>query len=68
MRICVDLDGTICTTKTPEQSYEDVTPLPGAVDTLEFLKQRGYYIVIHTARNMRNIESRMTSYYLESHT
>ncbi len=53
MRICVDLDGTICSTKTAEQSYEDVVPLPGAVDTLETLKQRGYYIVIHTARNMR---------------
>ncbi len=53
MKICVDLDGTICENIRPGVSYKDVLPLPGAVDTLEELKQRGYYIVIFTARNMR---------------
>jgi len=53
MKICVDLDGTICENTSPGVSYADVKPLPGAVDTLEELKQRGYYIVIFTARNMR---------------
>ena len=53
MKICVDLDGTICENISPGVSYKDVLPLPGAVDTLEELKQRGYYIVIFTARNMR---------------
>jgi len=53
VRICVDLDGTICENLRPGISYKDVKPLPGAVDTLEELKQRGYYIVINTARNMR---------------
>ena len=57
MKICVDLDGTICETKTPGQSYKDVKPLENAVDTLKFLKQRGYYIVIFTARNMRTYEN-----------
>jgi len=56
MRICVDLDGTICETKSIDQNYGDVKPLPGAVDTLEFFKQRGYYIIIHTARNMRRCD------------
>ena len=46
MKICVDLDGTICENISPGVSYKDVLPLPGAVDTLEELKQRGYYIVI----------------------
>jgi capsule biosynthesis phosphatase len=53
MKICVDLDGTICENTRPGVSYADVKPLPGAIDTLEELKQRGYYIVIFTARNMR---------------
>jgi capsule biosynthesis phosphatase len=59
MKICVDLDGTICETKESSQSYRDVKPLPGAIDTLEFLKQRGYYIVIFTARNMRTCENNL---------
>lgn len=53
MKICVDLDGTICENISPGVSYKDVKPLPGAVDALEELKQRGFYIVIFTARNMR---------------
>ena len=53
MKICVDLDGTICENISPGVSYKDVKPLPGAVDALEELKQRGFYIVISTARNMR---------------
>lgn len=53
MRICVDLDGTICYTKKDLERYEDVLPLPGAVETLWELKNRGYYIIIATARNMR---------------
>ena len=57
MKICVDLDGTICETKALGQSYKDVKPLENAVETLEFLKQRGYYIVIFPARNMRTCEN-----------
>jgi len=53
LRIAVDLDGTICETKREGQPYADVLPLPGAIETLQSLKDRGYYIVIFTARNMR---------------
>jgi capsule biosynthesis phosphatase len=53
MKICVDLDGTICEHTRPGLTYADVKPLPGAIDTLKELKERGYYIVIFTARNMR---------------
>jgi len=52
LRIAVDLDGTICESKKPGQDYEDVKPLPNAVDILNRLKDDGYYIVIYTARNM----------------
>lgn len=53
LRIMVDLDGTICYTKKEGERYEDVLPLPGAVESLKALKARGYYIIIATARNMR---------------
>ena len=59
LRIAVDLDGTICETKRPDQSYEDVLPLPGAIETLKEFKGRGYYIVIHTARNMRTYNANL---------
>jgi capsule biosynthesis phosphatase len=53
MRIVVDLDGTICTLKKPEETYADVLPMPGAVFSLRKLKQEGHEIVIYTARNMK---------------
>lgn len=52
-RISFDLDQTICKLKRPEQKYEDVEPLPGAVETLQELKKQGWYIIISTARNQR---------------
>lgn len=53
MRICIDLDGTICTIKKPNQTYEDVEPLVGAVEKLQSWKQQGHYIIIATARHMK---------------
>lgn len=52
MRICIDLDGTICYTKGPHESYCDVEPLPGSIKYLQKLKDRGHYIIIYTARHM----------------
>lgn len=53
MRICVDMDGTICQNKVGSQDYYEVEPILGAPAALQELKARGYYIVIHTARGMR---------------
>ncbi|MBN2152422.1 MAG: hypothetical protein JW839_13300 [Candidatus Lokiarchaeota archaeon] len=52
MRIVIDLDGVICSLKQDDQTYADVTPLPGAVEKLKRLKADGHYIIIHTARHM----------------
>ena len=52
MRIVIDLDGTICTIKKPEQTYADLVPLPGAVERIRELRSAGHYIIIQTARNM----------------
>lgn len=51
-RFCFDLDGTICQNKKEGQNYEDLKPLPGAVETLNKLKEAGHTIIIMTARNM----------------
>lgn len=52
MRVCVDLDGTICEL-SPDGDYARVRPLPGAREGLEELKRRGAHIIIYTARRMR---------------
>jgi capsule biosynthesis phosphatase len=52
MRIVIDLDGTICPIKQPDQSYSDLPVLPGAVERIRQLRAAGHYIIIQTARNM----------------
>ena len=52
MRICIDLDGTICDLKQPHESYADVKPKAGAKEMIQKLREEGHTIIIHTARNM----------------
>lgn len=56
MRICLDLDGVICTLKQPGESYADVRPLPGAVERIRELRAQGHYIIIQTARHMKTCD------------
>ncbi len=53
MRIVIDLDGTICPIKQPQESYADLPPLPGAVERIRQLREEGHYIIIQTARHMK---------------
>ena len=53
MRICIDLDGTICRLRRPEQSYAEVEPMPDAVEKIRQLKNAGHNIIIYTARHMK---------------
>lgn len=57
MRIAIDLDGTICPIKGPNQSYAELEPLPGAVERLRQLRAAGHYVIILTARNMATCQS-----------
>lgn len=52
LRICIDLDGTICDLRKPGQSYADVLPKPGAQAKIRELRRAGHCIIIYTARNM----------------
>lgn len=56
LRICFDLDGTICTTKKDGETYADVKPIPGAIETIRRLRESGHTIIIQTARHMRTCE------------
>jgi len=48
MRICFDLDETICTGRP----YVDSVPIPETVAMISSLKEKGHDIIIHTARGM----------------
>lgn len=56
MRIVIDLDGTICPIKQPNQSYEELKPLPQAVEKIRQLRAEGHYIIIQTARHMKTCD------------
>lgn len=57
MRLCIDIDGTLCELRQAHQSYADVVPLPGAVEQLKALRSAGHYIILATARHMKTCEA-----------
>ncbi len=57
MRIVIDLDGTICTLKQKNESYEDVKLISGAAEFIKKLRTEGNYVIIQTARNMATCDS-----------
>jgi capsule biosynthesis phosphatase len=52
LRLVFDMDGTICKTRTPNQTYVEVEPIKGMPEYLQKLKAEGHYIIIQTARHM----------------
>lgn len=57
MRICIDIDGTICSLKQPGEIYKDLLPLKGAAQKIKSLRQQGCYIIFCTARHMKTCNS-----------
>jgi hypothetical protein len=48
VRICIDIDGTIC--QTDGLSYSESAAISEAVDAIRALKGEGHYIILFTAR------------------
>tara|TARA_Y100001937_G_C7074470_1_gene309943 strand:+ start:708 stop:1025 length:318 start_codon:yes stop_codon:yes gene_type:complete len=46
----VDIDGTICTHKSPENKYEDAKPLKARINFFNKLYYQGHQIIYWTAR------------------
>src|SRR5580704_11725181 len=53
MRICIDLDGVVCRLREPDQSYAELLPVPGAVESLRAMRAAGHYLILYTARHMK---------------
>ena len=52
LRICIDLDGTICEIRKDGETYADVKVKSGAAEKIRSLRAAGHTIIINTARNM----------------
>ena len=58
--IVVDLDGTVCTI---EEDYSRCQPMPGSIDALRTIRQKGYKVYIYTGRHINHFE--LTTRWLE---
>ena len=54
--IVIDMDGTICKPKREDQEYIDLEPDQEVIQKLREYKQKGFYIIIVSARNMRTFD------------
>jgi len=57
IRICIDIDGTICKLRQEAENYKDLKPIDGAADKIKELKKQGAYIILCTARHMKSCDS-----------
>lgn len=53
MRICVDIDGTLCELRRPGETYADIAPRPLAIARLKAWRDEGHVIILLTARHMK---------------
>jgi len=53
VRICLDVDGTLCELKNRHDDYADVRPLPHAAESIRKLRASGHYVILATARHMK---------------
>ncbi|PLW79483.1 capsular biosynthesis protein [Candidatus Woesearchaeota archaeon] len=51
--IVIDLDGTLCKHKCPDEDYSAILPNVEILNKLKEYKDKGFYIIIDTARNMK---------------
>ena len=57
--LVVDIDGTLCNTKTADQSYADLVPEQEMLKKLAEYQRRGYRILLFTSRNMNTYKSNL---------
>lgn len=50
--IVMDVDGTLCLKKAPDQNYADVEPRADVLARLREYREAGFYVILATSRNM----------------
>jgi capsule biosynthesis phosphatase len=54
--IVMDVDGTLCIKKRPDQTYDEVQPNPPVVERLREYRESGFYVILATSRNMNSYD------------
>jgi capsule biosynthesis phosphatase len=54
--IVMDIDGTLCAKRKPNESYADVAPLGDVVAMLREYHGNGFYVILATSRNMNTYD------------
>lgn len=54
--IVIDVDGTLAGRRGPGQSYAEVSAVPSVVQKIREMKEKGYWIILYTSRNMRTYD------------
>lgn len=57
--LVVDIDGTLCDIKTPNQAYADLVPKRTIIDKLHEYQAKGYRILLFTSRNMKTYNNNL---------
>lgn len=57
--LVVDIDGTICNIKKPNQSYAELQPHQPMLVRLREYQAKGYKILLYTSRNMKTYEGNL---------
>lgn len=52
-KLIIDIDGTLCPIKRPDESYSDLIPYKNMIKKLKECKEKGFQIVLFTSRNMK---------------
>jgi capsule biosynthesis phosphatase len=50
--IVMDVDGTLCAKRRQDESYNDVLPREDVLAALKDYRERGFYVILATSRNM----------------
>lgn len=59
--IVLDVDGTLCSSRQPDQTYADVAPNTDLLARLREYQSQGFYIILHTSRNMNTFDGNIGS-------
>jgi capsule biosynthesis phosphatase len=54
--IVMDIDGTLCLKRKPDESYQQVMPAANVVATLQAYHRQGFYVILATSRNMNTYD------------
>jgi capsule biosynthesis phosphatase len=57
-RIVIDIDGVIAQ-KNSDKEYSELQPDTDVLNSMHEYKNKGFYIILYTARNMRTYEGRL---------